>query len=91
MSLVLSQNLTRCRKTVSHSGRVARWIVYSLSSVPQAGPSGTTHEPSPLRPLDTPIPLETVSIPDPLSQFAVLPVPPADMSEQLRIYVTNLV
>lgn len=30
-------------------------------------------------------------MPDPLAQFALLPIPPPDTSEQLRMYITNLV
>ncbi|EJF66570.1 hypothetical protein BD309DRAFT_881731 [Dichomitus squalens] len=62
-----------------------------LEDIPQAGPSGTAHEPFPPEPLVMSIPPQPVPLPDPLAQFAVLPIPPADMSEQLRTYITNLV
>ncbi|KAM5538177.1 hypothetical protein V8D89_008064 [Ganoderma adspersum] len=61
------------------------------NDVPHAGPSGTTHE-SPLpEPLAIPASSESVPMPDPPAQFALLPIPPPDTSEQLRMYITNLV
>ncbi|KAI1797744.1 hypothetical protein LXA43DRAFT_1088820 [Ganoderma leucocontextum] len=61
------------------------------NDMPHAGPSGTSYELPPPEPFAIPAPLESVPMPDPIAQFALLPLPPPDTSEQLRTYITNLV
>ncbi|RPD63089.1 hypothetical protein L227DRAFT_497561 [Lentinus tigrinus ALCF2SS1-6] len=65
------------------------------TDMPEAGPSGTTHEPSPaelsalhVSPPHIPNPIEHIV--DPLD-LAMLPVKLPDTSEQLKAYVNNLV
>ena len=67
------------------------------SQVPEAGPSGTNHEPPPAEPRAAPLPVPPLpvshppeQITDPL-QLALLPVSVPDTSEQLKTYVNNLV
>ncbi|KAI0757141.1 hypothetical protein C8Q80DRAFT_1116385 [Daedaleopsis nitida] len=60
-------------------------------ALPEAGPSGTTHEdPAPAPPAPE-TSAASPSIPDPPPEFAILPVPPSDTSDHMKAYITNLV
>ncbi|KAI0762847.1 hypothetical protein C8Q74DRAFT_1450957 [Fomes fomentarius] len=58
------------------------------SDMPEAGPSGITHEPLASAP---PHPAAQTPIPDPLAEAVVMPVHPLDTSAHLKTWITNLV
>ena len=65
--------------------------------MPEAGPSGTNHEPPPAEPPAAPLPVPPLPVSHPPEQItdplelALLPVSVPDTSEQLKTYVNNLV
>ncbi|RDX56012.1 hypothetical protein OH76DRAFT_1468474 [Lentinus brumalis] len=67
------------------------------SEMPEAGPSGTIHEPLPAEPPAIPPHMSPLRMPDPLEHMteplglAMLPVTLPDTSEQLKAYINNLV
>ncbi|KAI0724410.1 hypothetical protein C8T65DRAFT_563689 [Cerioporus squamosus] len=58
--------------------------------MPEAGPSGTTHEPPPPEPPVIPLRVSPTHMQDPI-ELAMLPITLPDTSEQLKAYINDLV
>ena len=79
----------------SKSGGFACISCTQLHQVPEAGPSGTTHEIHAPEPLPVLSPPQHCPVPDPLAvalaDLAVIPVPSSDGMDHMRLYIMNLV